>query len=460
MELTILIGALVVLTALAFVYGRRRALIKVGGNGRALHSMPNYHGWFVAIWCGLPAVILLVLWLLLRTTILEGFIEDALGPELANTAAAMKSAMIDDVRALTAGEQIAREPTPLLLEAAERYGSLKSTADAAVLVIGLVVAGLGLGLAWRRVGPKLRARNNVEALIRVVLFLCSMVAIITTIGIVLSVLFESMRFFSYVPFWDFLFGVQWSPQMAIRTDQVGSSGAFGIIPLFVGTLYITVIALLIAMPIGLLSAIYMAEYASRRVRDVVKPILEILAGVPTVVYGFFAALTVAPALRDAGASMGLGISSESALAAGVVMGIMIIPFISSLADDAIVAVPRSLREGAYALGATKAETVVNVVIPAALSGIVASFLLAVSRAIGETMIVVMAAGLTANLTANPLDSMTTVTVQIVTLLVGDQEFDSPKTLAAFALGLVLFVATLVLNVVALHVSRRYREQYE
>ncbi len=460
MELTILIGALVVLTALAFVYGRRRALIKVGGNRRALHSMPNYHGWFVAIWCGLPAVILLVLWLLLRTTILEGFIEDALGPELANTAAAMKSAMIDDVRALTAGEQIAREPTPLLLEAAERYGSLKSTADAAVLVIGLVVAGLGLGLAWRRVGPKLRARNNVEALIRVVLFLCSMVAIITNIGIVLSVLFESMRFFSYVPFWDFLFGVQWSPQMAIRTDQVGSSGAFGIIPLFVGTLYITVIALLIAMPIGLLSAIYMAEYASRRVRDVVKPILEILAGVPTVVYGFFAALTVAPALRDAGASMGLGISSESALAAGVVMGIMIIPFISSLADDAIVAVPRSLREGAYALGATKAETVVNVVIPAALSGIVASFLLAVSRAIGETMIVVMAAGLTANLTANPLDSMTTVTVQIGTLLVGDQEFDSPKTLAAFALGLVLFVATLVLNVVALHVSRRYREQYE
>ncbi|MSO69681.1 MAG: phosphate ABC transporter permease subunit PstC [Alphaproteobacteria bacterium] len=460
MELTILIGALVVLTALAFVYGRRRALIKVGGNRRALHSMPNYHGWFVAIWCGLPAVILLVLWLLLRTTILEGFIEDALGPELANTAAAMKSAMIDDVRALTAGEQIAREPTPLLLEAAERYASLKSTADAAVLVIGLVVAGFGLGLAWRRVGPKLRARNNVEALVRVVLFLCSMVAIITTIGIVLSVLFESMRFFSYVPFWDFLFGVQWSPQMAIRTDQVGSSGAFGIIPLFVGTLYITVIALLIAMPIGLLSAIYMAEYASRRVRDVVKPILEILAGVPTVVYGFFAALTVAPALRDAGASLGLGISSESALAAGVVMGIMIIPFISSLADDAIVAVPRSLREGAYALGATKAETVVNVVIPAALSGIVASFLLAVSRAIGETMIVVMAAGLTANLTANPLDSMTTVTVQIVTLLVGDQEFDSPKTLAAFALGLVLFVATLVLNVVALHVSRKYREQYE
>jgi len=274
------------------------------------------------------------------------------------------------------------------------------------------------------------------------------------------VLFEAIRFFGRVPFWEFLFGVQWSPQMAIREDQVGSSGAFGIIPLFTGTIYITLIALIIAMPIGLLSAIYMAEYASPKFRNAVKPILEILAGIPTVVYGFFAALTVGPAFRGFGDALGLSVSSESALAAGVVMGIMIIPFISSLTDDAIVAVPRSLREGAYALGATKSETVVNVIIPAALPGIVAAFLLAVSRAIGETMIVVMAAGLTANLTANPLDSMTTVTVQIVTLLVGDQEFDSPKTLAAFALGLVLFIATLVLNVVALHVSRKYRERYD
>jgi phosphate transport system permease protein len=324
----------------------------------------------------------------------------------------------------------------------------------------LVAAVLGGGFAWRLIGPKLRARNNVETMVRGLLFLCSVIAIVTTIGIVLSVLFESIRFFGHIPIWDFLFGLQWSPQMAIREDQVGASGAFGIIPLFTGTLYITLIALLIAMPIGLLSAIYMAEYASPRLRDVVKPILEILAGVPTVVYGFFAALTVAPIFRDAGAALGLGVSSESALAAGVVMGVMIIPFVSSLTDDAIVAVPKSLREGAYALGATKAETVVNVIIPAALPGIVASFLLAVSRAIGETMIVVMAAGLTAKLTANPLDSMTTVTVQIVTLLVGDQEFDSPKTLAAFALGLVLFVATLGLNVIALYVSRKYRERYD
>ncbi|MBM3483369.1 MAG: phosphate ABC transporter permease subunit PstC [Alphaproteobacteria bacterium] len=460
MQLTILIAVLIVLTVLAFVYGRKRALVTVGGNRRALHSMPSYHGWFVALWCGLPAAILLVLWLVLRGTILDGFIEDALGPELAAAGPEMHGALLEDVRQLAAGNSIAREPSPALLAAADRYSSLQSSADAAVLVIGLVAAALGLGFAWRKVGPKLRARNNVEAVVRLVLFLCSVVAIVTTIGIVLSVLFEAIRFFGRVPFWEFLFGVQWSPQMAIREDQVGSSGAFGIIPLFTGTIYITLIALIIAMPIGLLSAIYMAEYASPKFRNAVKPILEILAGIPTVVYGFFAALTVGPAFRGFGDALGLSVSSESALAAGVVMGIMIIPFISSLTDDAIVAVPRSLREGAYALGATKSETVVNVIIPAALPGIVAAFLLAVSRAIGETMIVVMAAGLTANLTANPLDSMTTVTVQIVTLLVGDQEFDSPKTLAAFALGLVLFIATLVLNVVALHVSRKYRERYD
>ncbi|MGD9538595.1 MAG: phosphate ABC transporter permease subunit PstC [Alphaproteobacteria bacterium] len=460
MQLTILIGVIIVLTALAFVYGRRRALVSVGGDRRALHSMPNYHGWFVALWCGIPALFVLVLWLILRGSILDGFIEDALGPQLAELPQEMHASLVNDVRQLAAGGPIAREPAPELLEAADRYASLKSTADAAVLVVGLAVAALGLGFAWRKIGPKLRARNQVESVVRVLLFLCSAVAIVTTIGIVLSVLFESIRFFGRIPFWDFLFGLHWSPQMAIREDQVGASGSFGIIPLFVGTLYITLIALLVALPIGLFSAIYMAEYASPKFRNAVKPILEILAGVPTVVYGFFAALTVAPALRDAGASIGLGVSSESALAAGVVMGIMIIPFISSLTDDAIIAVPRSLREGAYALGATKSETVRNVIIPAALPGIVAAFLLAVSRAIGETMIVVMAAGLTAKLTANPLDSMTTVTVQIVTLLVGDQEFDSPKTLAAFALGLVLFVATLALNVVALHVSRKYRERYD
>lgn len=248
--------------------------------------------------------------------------------------------------------------------------------------------------------------------------------------------------------------------MAIRADQVGSSGAFGAVPLFVGTLLISFVALVVAVPLGLMSAIYLAEYASNRVRSVVKPLLEILAGIPTVVYGFFAALTVAPAIRGIGESIGLSVASESALAAGLVMGIMIIPFVSSLSDDVITAVPQSMRDGSYGLGATRSETIRKVVLPAALPGIVGSILLAASRAIGETMIVVMAAGLAANLTVNPLEAVTTVTVQIVTLLTGDQEFDSAKTLAAFALGLMLFVVTLLLNVIALHVVRRYREQYE
>ena len=276
----------------------------------------------------------------------------------------------------------------------------------------------------------------------------------------LSVLFEAFRFFQSVPFFDFLFGVEWSPQTAIRSDQVGASGAFGMVPLFTGTLLISAVAMLVAVPVGLMSAIYLAEYASRRLRSIAKPLLEILAGIPTVVYGFFAALTVAPAIRDAGDALGLEVASQSALAAGLVMGVMIIPFVSSLSDDVINAVPQALREGSLGLGATKSETIRQVVLPAALPGIVGSILLAVSRAIGETMIVVMAAGLAANLTANPLEAVTTVTAQIVTLLVGDQEFDSPKTLAAFALGLVLFLITLALNVIALHVVRRYREQYE
>jgi phosphate transport system permease protein len=259
---------------------------------------------------------------------------------------------------------------------------------------------------------------------------------------------------------EFLLGLSWSPQTALRADQAGSSGAFGAVPLFLGTAMISGIAMIIAVPIGLFSAIYLAEYADRRFRSVVKPVLEVLAGIPTVVYGFFAALTVGPALRGMGEAVGLSVASESALAAGLVMGIMIIPFISSLSDDMISAVPQSLRDGAYALGATRSETIRQVVLRAALPGIVGGVLLAISRAIGETMIVVMAAGLAANLTANPLEAVTTVTVQIVTLLTGDQEFDSPKTLAAFALGLVLFLVTLALNVVALKVVRKYREQYE
>ena len=299
-----------------------------------------------------------------------------------------------------------------------------------------------------------------ERPVRFVLIGCSTVAILATVGIVFSLLFEAFRFFQSVSVWDFLFGIEWSPQMALREDQVGASGRFGAIPLFLGTALISAIALAISGPLGILSAIYLAEYAGSRVRAWVKPTLEILAGIPTVVYGFFAAIVIAPAIRNAGLTLGLDVASESALAAGLVMGIMIIPLVSSISDDVINAVPLSLREGSLGLGATKSETIRQVVVPAALPGIAGGLLLAASRAIGETMIVVMAAGLAANLTINPLQAVTTVTVQIVVLLTGDQEFDSPKTLAAFALGLVLFFFTLLLNVLGNYIVRKYREQYD
>ncbi len=288
----------------------------------------------------------------------------------------------------------------------------------------------------------------------------SLVAILTTVGIALSLLFETLRFLDAVPLFDFLFGLNWSPQIAIREDQVGSSGAFGVVPLLVGTGLIAAVAMTVAGPLGLLSAIYLAEYATPRARSYAKPILEILAGIPTVVYGFFAVLVVAPFVRDSSESIGFEVSSESALAAGAVMGVMILPIVSSIADDIVSAVPQSLREGAYGLGATKSETVRQIVLPAALPGIGGALLLGVSRAIGETMIVVMAAGLSAQLTVNPLQAVTTVTVQMVALLTGDQEFDSPKTLAAFALGMLLFIATLILNLIALMLVRRYRERYD
>jgi phosphate transport system permease protein len=277
---------------------------------------------------------------------------------------------------------------------------------------------------------------------------------------VASLALEAWAFFRMVPPADFFFGLNWEPQIAIRPDQIAGAGAFGAVPIFLGTLVIATIAMLIATPIGLFTAIYLVEYASERVRNIVKPMMEILAGVPTVVYGFFAVLTVAPAIRQAGSLLGLATSPNSALAAGLVLGIMIIPFISSLSDDALRSVPRSMRDGSLAMGATPAETVLRVLLPAALPGVMGGILLAFSRAIGETMIVVMAAGLMASMTINPLDSVTTVTVQIVTLLIGDTAFDSPKTLAAFALGLVLFLVTLGLNVIALTIVRRYREQYD
>jgi len=460
MNASLLVATLLVMSSVAYFFGRRRAFAVAQGRLRTLHSLPAYYGLYVAIWCGLPALLLLGLWVSFEGTIITKLVVAGLPDEIRHLGADRLTLVVNDIRNLVRGSIVSSKPSAEILAAAERYRSLQSISHAAMFVVAIAVAIVAAVLTLTRIRPHQRARNAVERILLWTLIASSTVAILTTVGIVLSVLFESIRFFHAVPITEFLFGLNWSPQIAIRADQVGSSGAFGAVPVFAGTLMITLIAMLVAVPVGLMSAIYLSEYAGARVRATAKPALEILAGIPTVVYGFFAALIVAPFLRDNGALLGLNIASESALAAGLVMGIMIIPFVSSLSDDVMNAVPQALRDGAYGMGATQSETIRKVIFPAALPGIVGAVLLAVSRAIGETMIVVMAAGLAANLTANPFQAVTTVTVQIVTLLIGDQEFDSPKTLAAFALGLVLFLVTLCLNVIALVIVRRYREQYE
>lgn len=458
MQKSTLIFLLLLLSAYAFHLGRQKSRQIVDGKVKSLHSLPNYYGYYTALWCGLPALLLLFFWQSLETSVITHLVLADLPEPMKSLSADQQGLLINDIRNAVSGNT--GEVKPELQAAVEHYRNLGKSSNWLLTILAVSFSALGTLYARAQIHIDHRARNKVENTTMAFLVGSSLIAILTTVGIVLSVLFESVRFFDKVPITEFLFGLQWSPQIAMRADQVASSGAFGAVPLFTGTLLISAIALLVAVPIGLLSAIYLAEYASLRFRSVAKPLLEILAGIPTVVYGFFAALTVAPFIRNLGADFGLEISSESALAAGLVMGIMIIPFVSSLSDDFINAVPQSLRDGAYALGATQSETIRQVVIPAALPGIVGGVLLAASRAIGETMIVVMAAGLAANLTANPLEAVTTVTTQIVTLLVGDQEFDSPKTLAAFALGLVLFLVTLGLNILALHIVRKYREQYE
>jgi phosphate transport system permease protein len=393
------IWGLAALVMLAFWFGQRRALQVRSAEGRS-HSLPFYHGAFVALAAAVSAALVLALWRLLSGPI--------------SLAGALAAGVVAIAAAVWASRQIARD---------------------------------------------FRARNRVEGALGLVLVLASVVAIVTTFGIVLSLLFESIRFFKDVPVTAFLFGTVWAPQAGVAGDQ---PGAFGALPLFWGTIFIgAIIAMLVAIPLGLLVAIYLTQYAAVAVRDVLKPVLELLAGIPTVVYGFFAALTVASAMRELGVAIGFAdASGQSALAAGLVMGVMIIPFVSSMADDALVAVPLAMRDGSLAMGATLGETVRHVLVPAALPGIAGGILLAVSRAIGETMIVVMAAGMAAKLTVNPFDSVTTVTAQIVALLTGDQEFDSPKTLSAFALGMVLFALTLLLNIYALVIVRRHREVYE
>jgi phosphate transport system permease protein len=457
MSVLVLLAAIAVLGASGFMLARSRALA-VADAGSRLHSLPGYYGWYAALWSALPGIAVIVLWLAAAPSLLPSL---ALAPGVAPPEdPAQRELFWNDVENLARGNFTTEDANDAVRSTAQRYVALRARALTGAFVLTVLLGVAGGAIALRGIRPALAARVHVERVLRGALMLSSTLAVLVTIGIVLSLVFETARFFHTVSPREFLFGTEWSPQIAMRADQVASAGSFGAVPVFVGTLLITAIAMLVAVPIGLLSAIHMTFYASARARDVLKPLLEILAGVPTVVYGFFAALVVAPAVRDLGGALGLSVASESALAAGLVMGIMIVPFISSLSDDAITAVPISLRDGSFGLGATRSETIRLVIVPAALPGIVGGFLLAVSRAIGETMIVVMAAGLAANLSFNPLDAVTTVTVQIVTLLTGDQEFDSAKTLAAFALGLTLFVVTLVLNVAALRIVKRYREKYD
>jgi len=459
----------------AYFFGRKKAVgLRDGVSDRNLHSLPSYYGYMAAMWSLIPALLLLAVWVFYEPTGITSLVVSELSEDLKQQEKASLSLTVNEISSLAASQNYSGTGSPAaVIQAAKSYNHYSSISAILRTIAVMSVAILGAFLAWRQISPAKKARNNVEKLIVYLMAACASIAIITTIGILFSVLFESIQFFRKVSITEFLFGLHWSPQTAIRVDQAGSSGAFGGVPLFWGTIFISLIALLVAVPLGLISAIYLSEYASRKVRSAAKPVLEVLAGVPTVVYGFFAALTIAPNIREFGDWLrGIGesfdidflasitVSSESALAAGLVMGIMIIPFVSSLSDDVISAVPDAMRDGSLAMGSTKSETIWKVLVPAALPGIVGGVLLAASRAIGETMIVVMAAGLAAKLTVNPLDAVTTVTVQIVTLLTGDQEFDSAKTLAAFALGLGLFIITLFLNVFALGIVRKYREQYE
>ena len=458
-----LILTLLGFSSLFYFWAKQRSLriAKNLGGIRHLHSAPKYYGIVAAMLFAIPAMAVLGLWLSVDENIILRIVMSEFFPDMRAKSQVDIDWLVSQIQILAQTGILGNmENADALQGAAARFQHLvdlnETLRNAAVVVVGAITAFIFTLL----ISDKLRARPIAETIIRFMLLASSLIAIFTTVGIVLSVLFEALNFFRKIPLTDFLFGLEWSPQIAIREDQVGSSGLFGSVPLFTGTILVAGVAMAVAVPVGLLSAIYLAEYATTKVRAFTKPALEILAGVPTVVYGFFAALVVAPWLREIGAGLGLEISHESALAAGVVMGIMIIPFVSSLTDDVITALPQSIREASLACGATHSETIKKVVFPAALPGIVGALLLAVSRAIGETMIVLMAAGLAAKLTANPFESVTTVTVQIVTLLVGDQEFDSAKTLAAFALGLTLFVATLLLNVTALYIVRKYSEQYD
>lgn len=484
MSVFLILTVLGVLALAGFVLSRQRAMALVGGDARRLHSRPQYYGWHGAIMAGVPALLFLVVWQIAQPMVIESRLSGMFPAEMvqddsartllfadvrriaSGLEAAIASGAIgaDEAAALDAGavrERLAAtgvalgaDVLPETLAAAQEYRGLATVGALwrTVLVVALAVGGLAYAI--KATGPEFRARNRVEGVVLALLMLASTIAILTTVGIVLSMLSESIRFFGLYPIQDFFFGLTWSPAFQ-------GNSQLGLLPLLWGTLYITLISMLVAVPVGLFAAIYLAEFADPRVRSVVKPLIEVIAGIPTVVFGLFALVTVGPLVRDwLAVPTGLGNSGSSVITAGIVIGILNIPFISSLSDDIITAVPQSMRDGSLGLGATKAETVTQVVLPAALPGIVGAILMATSRAIGETMIVTMGAGAAAQLNLNPFEAMTTITVKIVSQLTGDTEFNSPETLVAFALGISLFVITLCLNVFALWIVRKYREQYE
>ncbi|MEZ5812214.1 MAG: phosphate ABC transporter permease subunit PstC [Rhizobiaceae bacterium] len=471
---------------LGYFLGRNRVVSLARGGGVKAHSLPGYYGQTVALFVMVPALFLLGAWLFLQPIVIESQISGQI-PESAIPEGGARSLVMADVRRIAGGldlivEQggvsedelaamradisnirsrlaevgvaLGADVSPIVFEAAKDYRKLEHTGSLLRNIL-VLAAAIGFGLvSFLRINPGMRARNVSETFVLALLIVSSSVAIMTTVGIVLSLLFESINFFRIYPAGDFFFSTVWNPQFRGGSD-------LGFLPLLWGTFYVSFVALALSVPIGLLIAIYLSEYAGPRLRGVAKPAIEILAGIPTIVYGLFALITIGPFLRDWIAQpLGVGTSSSSVMTAGLVMGIMLIPFVSSLSDDIINAVPQAMRDGSYGLGATQSETIRKVTLPAALPGIVGAVLLAASRAIGETMIVVMGAGAAARLSLNPFEAMTTVTVKIVSQLTGDTEFASPETLVAFALGLTLFVFTLGLNILALYIVRKYREQYE
>lgn len=456
----LLIGVLLALIAIAYQMGlsQSRNLAGKGNNSAKLHSRPGYYGALVALWCGIPAFLILIVWNIVEPNVLNHVVLNHVPAQVAATLdAASTDVLINRVEAIASGFGVTDTPAAYELAAAEQLAKFQSIGTFAKIAVVICVALAGLVAAKKRIATQFRARNQVEKTINVALALCSGVAILTTIGIVMSMFSEAMRFFQFVSPLDFFFGTVWDPGFSTSGNAEGS---YGLLPLLWGTLMVSGIALLVAVPVGLMIAIYLAEYASPSFRAWAKPTIEVLAGIPTIVYGVFALMIIGPFFKMLGETVGIEINTTSALTAGFVMGIMIIPFVSSLSDDIITQVPRALRDGSLGLGATKSETIRQVVLPAALPGITGAFLLAVSRAVGETMIVVLAAGNSPLLHGNPFEAVSTVTVTIVKQLTGDTDFASPQALVAFALGLTLFVITLGLNIIALYIVRKYREQYD